>query len=148
MTDEQKKYVKYGGIAFILGIVIYYVVKKGDNGGALNDGTGNNGTTPNGGTLPAYVFNAKKVADDLYNAMKEMNTSHDDITIILQHINASQFVQVITAFGRKSYNSTLGNQYNFNPFSSLPLVGLADWLKSELGTKDYGALKLKYPNSL
>ncbi len=142
MTPQELKYSKIGVGVLIAGVIAYFVFKKDDNQGTGIDPT-NNG---NGGTNSGnYIFNPTKVANELYDAMKTANFGHKNIMVILQRINQSQFGQIVTAFGRKSYNDITGNQYGV---FTLPLVGLQGWLKSELSEDDYRTLKYKYPNYL
>lgn len=143
MTPQDKKYLQYGGIALGIGVVLYFVLQSKDNGGAYNDPTGNATTTPSNTT-----FNAKAVAETLYNAMREMGTDEKKVINLLRTVSASQFDLVFKAFGSRQYNSTLGNQYNINPFSQLPYVNLQGWLESELSDEEYENLNRKYPTKL
>lgn len=147
MTAKEKKQLTYlGGIA-VAGTIAYYLFFNKDTGGSQLDPTGN-GNLPNAGGATTAVFDATRVAKALYDAMKETGTEETDILAILKNVNQIQFGQVVTKFGRKSYNSVTGNQYTFTPWGTLPLVGLKDWLKSELSASDYNILRLKYPNFL
>lgn len=149
MTPQQVKYTKIGIVVLVLGVGGYVIYNKFANDGNSIDPTGNGGVITSGGNNGnIYVFNAKKIATDLYDAMKEANLSHTNIVTILKNVNESQFGQVVTSFGRKSYNDITGNQYCFTPFCTLPLVGLVKWLYEELSDSDYQILKLKYPNYL
>lgn len=146
MKPENKKiaYWALGGIAALF--VIPALLQK-DRGGAEEDPTGNGGVpdASNGG----YVFNARKVADELYRAMESWGTDEDAILASLKRVNQSQFGQVVTAFGRKQYNPFTGDQYDYNPFDGqLEFYGLASWLKSELSASSYNTLRNKYPNHL
>lgn len=143
MTPEQSKNIKTG-LGILGGLALLYLIigKKTDNSGAAIDPTGN------GGYLPNPVFNAKNVASSLYEAMKDSGTDEETILEVLKTVNQAQFAQVVTAFGRLSYNKTLGNQYNVNPLEALPKVDLKGWLYNELSTKDYAILRSKYPSIL
>lgn len=145
MTPETKKIAIYAGFAITLvgGYFLFFNGSEKGTGGV--DPTGN-GSNSNPGNL--NTFNAKNIADDLLEAMREMGTNTLGIVDILTNVNESQFAQVIKAFSKPQYNSTLGNQYNFNPFSQLPFTALKEWLKNELSASDYRILKLKYPNYL
>lgn len=139
--EENLKTVAYVGAA---GLLVYFVfVKRKENSGSSVDPTGNGSYTP---TLP--TFNAKIVAENLYDAMKDTGTDEESILETLKTVSPTQFGQVIIAFGNRSYNTLTGNQYNFNPFSPLPKLPLKAWLKEELETKDYALLRAKYPNHL
>lgn len=144
LTAQQEVNLKNGAYVAAAGLLVYFVfVKRKDNSGTSSDPTGNGGSTP---SLPA--FNPKIVAENLYDAMKDSGTDEESILETLKTVTLSQFAQVITAFGNRAYNTVTGNQYNFNPFSSLPNLPLKTWLKEELNTKDYALLRSKYPNYL
>lgn len=140
MTDQDKKNLKT--VAYLLGGagLLYLVFSKPSE----TDPTGNGGTY----IPPVVVFNAKNVAEGLYNAMKDSGTEEEAIFEILKPVNQTQFAQVVEAFGKRSYNKYTGNQYNFNPFSSLEKLDLKTWLNEELSAKDYAILRNKYPYSL
>lgn len=143
MTTQTQKTVIIGTVGLV---VLYLITRKTDNGGVTQDPTGN-GTGNVGGTTTG--FNAKVVAEDLYDAMKYMGTDEDIIIGILKYVSASQFDSVFTAFGRRQYNATLGNQQNPLAWvSQLPYIDLKGWLKSELSEKEYLNLKRKYPTKL
>jgi hypothetical protein len=146
MTPQQNKQIQYGGIALVaLGLGYYFFFYNKDNsGGAYNDPTGN-GTINNPGTSN---FSAKNIADTLLEAMAKSGTDEDAIIAILKNVNQDQFGLVVKAFQFVQYNDVLGNQINFNPFTQLPYRDLKFWLKSELSTKEYGILRLKYPKYL
>jgi hypothetical protein len=146
MTPQQSTQLQYGGIALVaLGIGYYFLFYNPDkNGGSANDPTGN-GTVSNPGT---NNFSAKNIADTLLEAMASTGTDEDAIISILKNVNQDQFGFVVKAFQFVQYNSVMGNQINYNPFSQLPYKNLPFWLKSELSTKEYGILRLKYPKYL
>ncbi|MFN3941490.1 MAG: hypothetical protein ACK4K1_02495 [Flavobacterium sp.] len=143
LSDTDKRNLKILGA--ILGTIFlyrYFSTDKDDFGGAT-DPTGNSNTN-----VITPGFDAKRVAERLYELMKTMGSENMAIIRVFNNINEAEFGKVRTAFGRRSYNKTLGNQYNFNPFSSLPLEPLEVWLENELSSKEYSVLKLKYPKFL
>lgn len=145
MTAKNKKILV---IAAAVGaaVIIYHVVKtKTDTSGTGYDPTGNGGS--NGSSeLP---FNANSTAEKLYEAMRNTGTDEEAIFAALKNITQQQFAQVITAFQNRSYNSSMGNQVNYAPWSSsLPLKDLPYWLKNELSSSDYNKLRLRFPNHL
>ena len=141
MTPETEKNLKIAaGVAGGILLLNFILSKKTES---TPDPTGN------GGFIPTQtVFNAKNVANGLYQAMKDSGTEEEAILEILKTVNPIQFAQVVTAFGSLPYNATTGNQYNFNPFSSLPKVNLKGWLVEELSLRDYTILRNKYPYNL
>lgn len=144
ITAQQEENIKTGAYVLGAGLLIYFVfIKRKENAGVNIDPTGNGTYTP---TLPS--FNAKIVAENLYDAMKEIGTDEESILETLKTVTPAQFGLVVTAFGNRAYNTVTGNQYNFNPFVSLPKLPLKLWLKEELETKDYALLRAKYPNHL
>lgn len=144
LTVQEKEQLKTGAYVVAAGLFLYFVFRKGkENSGAIDDPTGNGTYTP---TLP--TFNAKIVAENLYDAMKDSGTDEESILETLKTVSPAQFAQVVIAFGSRYYNTVTGNQYNFNPFASLPKLPLKTWLKEELSTKDYALLRAKYPNYL
>lgn len=140
MTDQDKKNLKTA--AYLIGGagLLYLLFSKPSE----TDPTGNGGTY----IPPVLAFNAKNVAEGLYNAMKDSGTEEEAIFEILKPVNQTQFAQVNEAFGKRSYNTYTGNQYNFNPFSALAKLDLKTWLNEELSAKDYAILRNKYPYSL
>lgn len=151
MNEKDKKYLKYGGLLIGIGVALYFIFKKDDNASlAPTDptGNGNTGNTGNSGNSGATVFNAKKVAETLYNAMREMGTDERRVINTLRYVSPIQFNEVFRAFGTRQYNKSLGNQYNLNPFSQLPFENLQVWLENELSVAEYDNLKRKYPNKL
>jgi hypothetical protein len=144
MTPENQKILTYTGIGAAL-IAAYFLFFNNSEKGTGIDPTGNG----NGGTLSdTPTFNAKNIAEELYNAMREMGTDTKGITQILTPVNRTQFAEVFKAFGKRTYNDVTGNQYQFNPFVDLPFVDLKGWMYSELSQSEYSLLKLKYPNFL
>jgi hypothetical protein len=146
MDLENKKTQKNIAIVAVLAAIGYYMFfTKTDENGGTNDPTGNTGAG-------AGTFNAKTIAEILYDAMKDSGTDETAIFKALGTLSPEQYNQVRLAFGRRSYNATLGNQYNlptWSPFySPLPLVDLKGWLKSELSERMYNTLRLKFPSYL
>lgn len=143
ITPEQKK---IAAIVLIGGAILYIATRPpADNSGVLTDPTGNNASSGGSGVV---VFNAKNIANDLYLAMRDTGTEEEDIMFALRNVSQAQFAQVVTAFGRKQYNTSNGTQYALMPWTTLPFLGLKDWLKNELTTDEYKILRLKYPNYL
>jgi hypothetical protein len=140
MTVQEKKYYTYGGIAILL-IGGYYMFKGSNGSGDGVDPTGN------GGTTTPYVFNAQKVANELFNAMRYSGTDEELIIESLSKVTKAQFALVFKAFGKHEYNVDLGNQNSF-VWETLPKEDLKKWLFEELSDTDYKILKLKYPNYL
>lgn len=139
MTPQEIKYLKIAGGVAVAGVVIYFIVKKKpDNGGGVEDPTGNGTSSGNG----VVVFNAAKVATELHNAMKDLGTDEDAIFATLTNVSQTQFGLVVKAFGNRTYNTYLGTN---NGFTAYPLK---TWLFEELSDNDYKTLKLKYPNYL
>lgn len=138
LTKREK--IALGVSAVILtGAIVYFVFFSKDNNGASEDPTGNNSS---GGNSTIPTFNAQNVAESLHIAMKDMGTDESTIFNVLQSVNASQFVQVVNAFGLRKYNSWFGNDVGGS------LQPLKVWLKEELSADEYKTLRLKYPNSL
>lgn len=141
MTPEQTKNLKIGtGVVAGLGLLYLLFGNKKENSGNTADPTGNGSYTP-----ALNVFNAKSVSLSLYDAMKESGTEEEAILEALKTVNQAQFAQVVTAFGKRYYNTTTGNQYQINPFLDLPKLPLKTWLNEELSVKDYAILRNKYP---
>ncbi|MBB1193558.1 hypothetical protein DNC80_07730 [Flavobacterium sp. SOK18b] len=141
MTLETEQNIKIAaGVAGGLLLLSLIIRKKTESS---DDPTGNGNSIPT-----QFVFNAKNVANGLYQAMKDSGTEEEAILEVLKTVTQSQFAQVVTAFGSLPYNATTGNQYSFNPFSPLPKVNLKGWLIEELSLKDYTILRNKYPYHL
>jgi hypothetical protein len=136
LTKNEKIVVGVSAV-LLTGVIVFLIVKKKDNSGASDDPTGNNGNGSN-----QVPFNALSIADSLHNAMKDIGTDESAIFNALQGVNASQFVEVVTAFGLRKYNSWLGNDVGGS------VQPLKVWLSEELSTDEYKTLKLKYTNSL
>jgi len=140
--DEQKtiKIVATIGAVLLLG---YFIRRRPDSGsGYGDDPTENNSQNGNG-----VVFNPKIAAEKLYDAMKEMGTDENAIMQVFQTVSVGNFVKVFNAFKLRSYNDQLGNQYNFNPFISLPTRSLSYWLKKELSSSSFETLRIKYQST-
>ena len=148
MTPENKKLITYGAIGVGALIAINYAIGDSEGGGTQPDPTGN-GSGSSGGGTGAPVFNASAIAETLYNYMREMGTANNGTRVlnVLKYVSRDQFAQVVGKFGRRSYNKTTGNQYNFW-FGSLPLEPLQVWLENELDEEVYETLRSKYPNHL
>jgi hypothetical protein len=141
MTSKDTKNIKIGVAILGVGLIGYYLMSGSDSGqGYGDDPTGNN-VNPN---MPQPTFNAKQAAIKLYDAMRELGTDEDAIMQVFQTVSVSNFPKVYKEFGIRSYNKTMGNQYNFNPFGSLPLENLAVWLENELSSSSFETLRTKY----
>lgn len=142
MNPKEKKILMYGGVAVIL-IGGYLYLTKNDNSGGAVDPTGNGNVTP--GDVAAS-FNAKKVANELYEIMSYTVPNKTGIFNALRMINQDQFGEVIKAFGKNKYNDLFGNTMEAF-YETLTARDLIYWLKKELGN-DIQTLKLKYPKYL
>ncbi|MFZ4680129.1 MAG: hypothetical protein ACOYLP_08175 [Flavobacterium sp.] len=114
--------------------------KKDKNGNAyLNQG------------ISTESFNAKEIAEVLYNAMKEANFTNTEkrktIFTTLTGVSQAQFSWIIKAFGSRYYNTTSGNTY-FAFWQTPSKHPLKTWLKEELSESDYNLLKSNYPKYL
>lgn len=140
MTEQDKQQLKIAG-AVLGGVALLYILFKSklDNSGGSGDPTGNDSPY-----LPEITFNAQNVADDLFEYMNQLGTDESGILQTLKSVTAAQFAKVVTAFGRKKYNTWLGNDSGY----FLDTFTLKQWLKNELSDNDYAILKIKYPNSL
>jgi hypothetical protein len=96
-------------------------------------------------------FNAKEIAEALYNAMKEANFTNSEkrttIFTTLTGVSQAQFSWVIKAFGSRNYNTITGNTY-FAYWQTPTRHSLKRWLKEELSESDYNLLKSNYPKYL
>ncbi|AXG72941.1 hypothetical protein DVK85_01315 [Flavobacterium arcticum] len=139
--DVSQKYKKplliTGGVLAVF-ILYRVIVGKIDNSGSQYDTTGNGNSAP---------IDAQAIAETLYNAMKISGTDEQAIKNALQPVNATQFKQIVTAFGQRSYNKTMGNIYEYFG-NTLNKYGLKEWLKNELNASEYETLRLKYPTEL
>ena len=92
-------------------------------------------------------FNAKAIADTLYDAMRQTDWTDEEkkVTIFsaLEGLTENQFRSVKGAFGLKKYNTYFGNQW-LAPYS----YDLKKWLYEELSKSAYSTLKQQFPNSL
>lgn len=136
ISEPDKKNIQIGLGVIAGGLLLYFIFR---NKTEKYDPTGNPDYIP---TQP--IFNAKAVAENLYDAMKDIGTDEEAILETLKTVTQSQFAQVVEAFGRKEYNTYIGNQSGLG----LTKHPLKVWLKEELSVKDYAILKLKYPYSL
>ena len=145
MTPQEKKYLVYAGAAFlVVGGLYWYTSTGAESGGSSIDPTGNGGQLPESNTT---AFNAKKVADELYEAMRYVGTDKPAITASLRNISQIQFGQVYAAFGTRFYNKTTGNTTEYL-FQTIKKENLKTWLYNEVDTEFYNTWKLKYPKYL
>lgn len=147
LTVEHKKYITIAVVVGLVGTVVYLINKASKDG--YNDNNNVLDPTGNGTTSPAVgvKFNAKSIAEDLYNAMKGTGTDEAMITDVLTRVNPTQFEQVFHAFGKRGYNKNFGN-VSFFIWETIVKYDLKFWLKNELNDSDYRILKLKYPQYL
>lgn len=127
------------------GILTWLIFRNApDKGqGYGDDPTGNNLGT---GSNPVS-FDASLAAEKLYEAMREGGTDETAIMQVFQTVSLGNFSKVYHKFGKRSYNKTLGNQINFNPFSDLPLLNLTIWLENELSKSSFETLRTKYKST-
>lgn len=145
MTPKEKKYLTYGGYTAVAGIALWLIFRDPESGGGAVDPTGNGGVNPGGSNVP---FSASDKATKLYDLMKEMGSDEKKIMAVFIGVSESQFAQIRTAFGKRSFNKQLGNQVNFSPFWPLPLLPIEEWLERKLSESEFGTLQKKYPNYL
>lgn len=141
LTVQQKKIAIVAGVVATVGLGYLAFRKKPDSGGSYYDPT-SGGTT--GGTTSGTTstFNAKNVAETLYEAMKGIGTDESAIFNVLANVSEAQFKLVVDSFGLRIYNTFTGTTTWGSPHP------LKTWLKEELASKEYGVLRLKYPNYL
>lgn len=141
ISDKNKPKIIIGVIG--AGILAWLIFRNSpDNGSSYGDDpTGNN---PGGSSVP---FDAKLAAEKLYNAMRETGTDEKAIMQVFQTVSLSNFSKVYHAFGKRAYNTQLGNQYNFNPFFDLPRHTLSTWLEEELSKSSFQTLRTKYQST-
>ncbi|WNM19279.1 hypothetical protein [Flavobacterium capsici] len=151
MTPQDKKYITYGvgGIAAIL-LLSAIFKKKNDPSNSTYDPTGNGSVT----NANNSVFNAKKIADELYNLLRRTGGSSflnpgqtEEVFSLLRTVSQNQFGQLMTAFGKRAYNKFSANDL-FLLWQTPTYYPLDIILKNELSTDDYNDLKQKYPNYL
>lgn len=153
LTKKQTTYLQYG-LAGAAGLtIVYLLLRNNSDSGSATDPTGNGDiTNPNN----PVSFNANKIANDLYSEMKSTGFAswvsgngdeRDNIFEILKRVSATQFKQVVTAFGRKPYNPTFGGTL-FAFWSAIENHSLPFIMKKELTAEDYNFLKKKFPLSL
>lgn len=142
MDPKEKKILIYGGTAVAL-IGGYLYLTKNDNSGGKGDPTGNGETQP--GDIAAN-FNAKRVANELYEIMSYNVPNKTGIFNALRTVSQDQFGEVIKAFGKNKYNDLFGNTME-GFYQTLVARDLIYWLKAELGN-EIQTLKLKYPKYL
>lgn len=154
MTPAQLKNLKYGigGLA-VVGLIYFATKDNGNSNLSVEDPTGNGDVTNPGNSTS---FNAVKVANELYDEMKGIGFAsvisgngdeRDNIFSILKNVNQTQFGQVVSAFGKKGYNTTFGGTY-FAFWETAEYHTLPKILKTELLASDYASLKAKYPKYL
>lgn len=141
ISKEKQTKILIGIVA--TGMLAWLIFRNApDNGVSYGDDpTGNN---PGGGSVP---FDAKLAAEKLYNAMREMGTDEKAIMQVFQGVSLGNFSKLYHAFGKRSYNKQLGNQYNFNPIFDLPLHNLSEWLENELSKASFATLRTKYQST-
>lgn len=101
-----------------------------------------------GSSSAAGGLNVTDLAQKLHDAMKYTGTKEEVIFDVLTNIDERQFQLIAKRFGKRAYNSLLGNQTRINPFAELPKLTLKEWFKHELTESEYKTLQAKYPNSL
>ena len=135
MTPQQVENIKIGSAVVATGLILYLIFgSKSKNGVVDPEVTGD----------PAIPFDARNVAEGLYDAMNRFGTDDNSILELLKPVSPGQFMLVSRAFGMKPYNALLGNDYGF----FLDKYPLKTWLKKELPASDYAILKNKYLNQL
>lgn len=142
MTKPQKQTAIAIAVVAALLVGYFVFIKKEDDSGYYDDPTGNN-VDP----LNPQNFNPSLAAERIYDAMKNSGTDENGIMAVFQTVSVANFPKVFAKFGKRSYNSQLGNQTNWSPFYSLPLEPLNVWLKEELSAKSYETLRIKYQST-
>lgn len=137
---ESEKIIGYSVLALGIGTVIFAITSgsKAKKSQIYLDAS-------TGGTNA--LFNAKKIAETLYDAMKGINFTNDEkndiIFSALTGINQAQFGLVFKAFGSRRYNTYTGQSatgiYSYN---------LRTWLKEELSASSFRQLQESYPKYL
>ena len=154
MTPAQLKNLKYGigGLA-VIGLIYFVTKDNGNSSLSAEDPTSNGEVTNPGNTIS---FNAVKVANELWDEMNGIGFAsiisgngdeRDNIFSILKNVNQTQFGQVVTAFGKKGYNTTFGGTY-FGFWETIEYHSLQKILKTELLASDYASLRAKYAKYL
>lgn len=144
----NKKWIKPALI--VAASVTAYVLLAKDKGQEWEEDyySPSNGT----GTKPTEpMINGRSVSDlaqTLHNAMKYSGTEEKIIFQTLETIDQEAFGKIFKRFGKRAYNSVLGNQTRVNPWAELPKLTLKEWFKHELSPTEYETLRLKYPNYL
>lgn len=88
---------------------------------------------------------AKVIAEELYQAMKDLASNSDDIYKILSDNNLTynDFVKVSDAFGKRKYNNVTSGSL----FSSLGVnLGLTEWLREDLTTEQFNLIEAYVPS--
>lgn len=137
---ESDKIIGYSVLALGVGVVIFAIVStsKSKKSQSYLD-------APTAGSNQS--FNAKKIAETLYDAMKGINFTNDEKNDIvfstLTGINQTQFGEIFKAFGSRRYNTITGQAstgiYSYN---------LRTWLKEELSASSFRQLQESYPKYL
>lgn len=137
---ESSKIIGYSVLALGVGVVIFAIASKSNakKSQSYLD-------APSGGL--DQPFNAKKIAETLYDAMKGINLTNDQknetIFTALTGINQTQFGLIFKAFGSRRYNTITGQSatgiYSYN---------LRTWLKEELSASSFKQLQESYPKYL
>lgn len=141
LQNLTNKQIGWGIGIIVVGYLLF--TSNSDSAAGPSDPTGNSGTPQ---LDPGSGFNANRVANELYEAMRHINflPNNDEILTILGNVSQAQFGQVFKAFGRKYYNKTTGNQTEYFGIK-IGAHDLRTWMQSELSSKDYNFWKLKYP---
>jgi hypothetical protein len=142
MKANEKNILIGGGILAVL-VGGYFLINQNDNSGGAVDPTGNGAVQPGNA---ASNFNAKKVANELYDLMSFTIPNKTGIFNALRTVSQDQFGEVIKAFGKNKYNDLYGNTMEAF-WETLTPRDLVYWLKQELGN-EIQTLKLKYPKYL
>jgi hypothetical protein len=136
LTAQQKKTAKIVLISLTAGVLGYLIYQSSTKVTIP-------GIDPTQSPQDNSNFDAQGIADGLEQAMLSwLGTDENAIQKLLGTVTAAQFKLVDKAFGLRGYNTFTG----FSTFGSLQPLKV--WLKSELSSSDYNALKLKYPQSL
>lgn len=136
---ENSKILAYSTLALGFGALVFSLVST--NKAKANKYLDAPTALPDGGG-----FNAKKIAETLYDAMKGIDITNDSknevIFATLTGVTQDQFGKVFSAFGKRRYNTYTGNTLG------LYLYNLKTWLKSELSPASYLQLQQQYPKYL
>lgn len=142
MMTTKKKVIIVTASVVILGLGVYFLVKKDKNGNTVFGG--NKKYIDEGDINLVPTFSSGQKVALLYDAMNRY--SGTDETLIfeaLTGVTQAQFGIIQKTFGLKNYNRILG--YNTIGGTKLPLK---TWLKEELSDADYNLLRKKFPSYL